>query len=95
MAKLADAISTLTSRGDIHIIEAPEAWTQGRTLYGGMTAALCFESAKRQSRVEAPLRSAQFTFVGLNVGLGGPAGVVQAIDHHDDHVHVRIANVAR
>jgi hypothetical protein len=38
---------------------------------------------------------AQFTFVGLHVGLGGPAGVVQAIDHHDDHVHVRIANVAR
>jgi Penicillin-insensitive murein endopeptidase len=36
---------------------------------------------------------AQFTFVGLHVGLGGPAGVVQAIDHHDDHVHVRIANV--
>jgi len=38
---------------------------------------------------------AQFTFVGLHVGLGGPAGVVQAIDHHDDHVHVRIANIGR
>lgn len=38
---------------------------------------------------------AQFAFVGLHVGLGGPAGVVQAIDHHDDHVHVRIANVRR
>ena len=38
---------------------------------------------------------AQFTFVGLHVGLGGPAGVVQAIAHHDDHVHVRIANVGR
>ena len=38
---------------------------------------------------------AQFEFVGLHVGLGGPAPVVQAIDHHDDHVHVRIANVRR
>jgi hypothetical protein len=38
---------------------------------------------------------AQFAFVGLHVGLGGPAGVVQAIDHHDDHVHVRIADVRR
>ena len=35
---------------------------------------------------------AQFAFVGLHVGLGGPPAVVQAIAHHDDHVHVRIAN---
>lgn len=33
------------------------------------------------------------TFVGETVGLGGPAPVVQAIPYHDDHVHVRIANV--
>ena len=38
---------------------------------------------------------AQFVFVGLNVGLGGPPAVVQAIAHHDDHVHVRIANTTR
>ncbi|MGI8729956.1 MAG: penicillin-insensitive murein endopeptidase [Solirubrobacteraceae bacterium] len=35
---------------------------------------------------------ARFAFVGLRVGLGGPPGVVQAIPHHDDHVHVRIPN---
>ena len=64
MARLADALSAFTSRGDGQIIEAPEAWTQGRTLYGGMTAALCFESAKRQLPAQAPLRSAQFIFVG-------------------------------
>jgi murein endopeptidase len=38
---------------------------------------------------------AQFAFVGRHVGLGGQAGVVQAIAHHDDHVHVRIANWRR
>ncbi|MDP2710718.1 MAG: penicillin-insensitive murein endopeptidase [Solirubrobacteraceae bacterium] len=38
---------------------------------------------------------AQFAFVGLNVGLGGPPQIVQAIDHHDGHVHVRIANWRR
>jgi murein endopeptidase len=38
---------------------------------------------------------AQRAFVGLRVGLGGPPGVVQAIAHHDDHVHVRIANWRR
>jgi hypothetical protein len=38
---------------------------------------------------------AQFAFVGQHVGLGGPPNVVQAIPHHDDHVHVRIANARR
>jgi hypothetical protein len=38
---------------------------------------------------------AQFAFVGQRVGLGGPPQVVQAIAHHDDHVHVRIANALR
>jgi hypothetical protein len=36
---------------------------------------------------------AQFTFVGLRLGLVGPRAVVQAIPHHNDHVHVRIANL--
>ena len=38
---------------------------------------------------------AQHAFVGLRVGLAGPPGIVQAIAHHDDHVHVRIANWRR
>jgi hypothetical protein len=33
---------------------------------------------------------AQYVFVGLNVGLTGPPAVVQAIGHHDDHLHVRL-----
>lgn len=35
---------------------------------------------------------AQFTFVGDRLGLKGPKKVVQAIPHHNDHVHVRIRN---
>ncbi len=38
---------------------------------------------------------AQFAFVGTRVGLGGPPSVVQVIAHHNDHVHVRIANWRR
>jgi len=38
---------------------------------------------------------AQFAFVGEHVGLGGPPNVVQAIAHHDDHVHVRVPNALR
>jgi hypothetical protein len=33
---------------------------------------------------------AQYVFVGYGVRLKGPKGVVQAIPHHDDHLHVRI-----
>lgn len=38
---------------------------------------------------------AEFAFVGEHVGLGGPSAIVQAIPHHDDHVHVRIAGGGR
>lgn len=38
---------------------------------------------------------AQFAFVGTHVGLGGPPSIVQAIPHHNDHMHVRIANWRR
>jgi len=33
---------------------------------------------------------AQYVFVGLHSGLSGPPRIVQAIPHHDDHLHVRI-----
>ncbi|HEV2821183.1 MAG TPA: penicillin-insensitive murein endopeptidase [Solirubrobacteraceae bacterium] len=32
----------------------------------------------------------QYAFVGLNVGLTGPAKRVQRVAHHDDHVHIRV-----
>jgi murein endopeptidase len=33
-------------------------------------------------------------FVGPNVGLHGPLGVVEPLAHHDNHVHVRWPNVS-
>jgi murein endopeptidase len=33
---------------------------------------------------------AERVFVGPNVDLHGPAGVVQVLEHHDDHLHFRI-----
>ena len=35
---------------------------------------------------------AEFVFVGPSTGLTGPRRVVQALVHHDDHLHVRIRN---
>jgi hypothetical protein len=34
-------------------------------------------------------------FVGPHLHLRGPRGVVVPLVHHDDHVHVRIANPTR
>lgn len=47
--------------------EVPSDWTQGRTVYGGMTAALCLMAAEELSR-ERPLRSAFIGFVGPSTG---------------------------
>jgi murein endopeptidase len=34
---------------------------------------------------------AVYAFVGPHTGLRGPSRIVQELEHHDDHVHVRIA----
>jgi acyl-CoA thioesterase len=64
MSSLRAVVETLTPDGDYFSIEAPEAWAQGRTLYGGMTAALAHEAVKRALGDLGPLRSSQFTFIG-------------------------------
>ena len=46
----------------------PESWAQGRTAYGGLTAALCAEAAERLVPDLPPLRSAQVAFVGPAAG---------------------------
>jgi len=58
---LLDAIHAAdnTYRGEI-----PESWLQGRSSFGGLTAALCVAAAERAVPDLPPLRSAQFTFVG-------------------------------
>ena len=42
----------------------PPKWMQGRTTYGGLTAALCLETAMRAFPELPPLRSAQVSFIG-------------------------------
>ncbi len=41
-----------------------EDWMQGRTTYGGLTAALCLETASRTFPDLPPLRSAMVSFIG-------------------------------
>jgi acyl-CoA thioesterase len=46
------------------VLDQAEGWTQGRTLFGGLTAALGAHVAARACEALPPLRSAQVAFVG-------------------------------
>jgi acyl-CoA thioesterase len=64
MSSLRQTVESLVQERDDFVIEAPDQWAQGRTLYGGMTAALSYSAIKRALGDLGLLRSAQFTFVG-------------------------------
>lgn len=64
MVTLAQLIGQMAADGPDWLVDAPENWSQGRTLYGGITAALCHEAAKAGVDALPPLRSAQFTLIG-------------------------------
>jgi acyl-CoA thioesterase len=49
-------------------VDVSDDWLQGRTVYGGLAAALCLEAAQRASADLPTLRSAQFSFVGPAAG---------------------------
>nr|WP_314445464.1 thioesterase family protein [uncultured Sphingomonas sp.] len=63
---LATVVASLA--GDPLTIEAPPSWSQGRTLYGGMTAALGWAAAARTLPDLPPLRSLQAAFIGPAAG---------------------------
>jgi acyl-CoA thioesterase len=46
----------------------PSGWMQGRTAYGGLSAALALEAAMRAEADLPPLRSAQIAFIGPLAG---------------------------
>ncbi|MDA9451218.1 MULTISPECIES: thioesterase family protein [unclassified Bradyrhizobium] len=55
----------LNQDGAVYRADVHEGWLQGRTLYGGLLAAYCLQSVSAAfPEVAAPLRSAQFAFVG-------------------------------
>ncbi len=60
-----DLMSSVRESGEGAFAAAvPGDWMQGRTLYGGLSAALCLEAVRRANGAPAPLRSAEIAFVG-------------------------------
>ena len=68
MTSLRQIVDGMAAGDGYLTLEAPAAWSQGRTLYGGMTAALCFEAARRLAP-DIPLRSAHLLFAGPAGGM--------------------------
>jgi acyl-CoA thioesterase len=64
MAAFADLIASIAGEGDAWRVSIPESWLQGRTAYGGLSAALCVETAQRAVPDLPPLRAAQFALIG-------------------------------
>lgn len=64
MTRYTELLSSLQPRSDQSIdAHIPESWMQGRTTYGGLTAALSFQGALGLID-DIPIRSAQVAFVG-------------------------------
>jgi hypothetical protein len=61
-------LRTLERQADHFTIALPSDWLQGRTAYGGLSAALCLQATLRTFPDLPPLRSAQFSFIGPATG---------------------------
>jgi acyl-CoA thioesterase len=57
-------LAGIRAAGDTCHACVPEDWQQGRTTFGGMTAALCLAATQRAVAELPALRAAQFTFLG-------------------------------
>ncbi len=69
MSTLAELIAGLSHEDGSWQVELPADWMQGRTVYGGLTAALAVGTAQRAVPGLGALRSAQFAFVGPASGV--------------------------
>ncbi|MGK2742087.1 acyl-CoA thioesterase [Tepidicaulis sp. LMO-SS28] len=56
-------LGSIQTEGETFSAPVTEDWLQGRTLFGGMGAALCLEAARRLAGRERPLRSMIVSYV--------------------------------
>jgi acyl-CoA thioesterase len=63
-----DLITAITPTDSGFTANVTDDWRQGRTTYGGLSAALCLEAALKAVPDAPPLRSGQFAFVGPAAG---------------------------
>lgn len=68
MTAYTDLVASIAATETGFAAHVTDNWKQGRTTYGGLSAALCVEAAQRAFPDAPPLRSGQFAFVGPAAG---------------------------
>lgn len=68
MPSFGEVLTSIVRQDDAYRLDTPDDWAQGRTLFGGMTAALSLAAARDALGELGPLRSAQLAFVGPAAG---------------------------
>ncbi|QUS41257.1 thioesterase family protein [Tardiphaga alba] len=68
MTEFTALMAGMTRSGDGWTVSVSDDWLQGRTVYGGMGAALCMQAALNEFGSVPPLRSAQIAFIGPATG---------------------------
>lgn len=64
MANFAALLSAARQPDGSFAFDTPDDWLQGRTAYGGLTAAVAYNAAKGVEAQLPPLRSTQIAFIG-------------------------------
>lgn len=68
MTSFKELLDSLEKKEGLWRVEVPSSWMQGRTAYGGLTAALALRVLRLELGVEAPLLTADVGFVAPVVG---------------------------
>jgi acyl-CoA thioesterase len=99
MSSLQEILDRLAPADDGFGLDVPQEWGQGRTLYGGMSAALAYTAVVRAFGDLGPLRSAQFAFIGPAAGRltvqptllrqGRSSAIASADSHTEDGIAAR------
>lgn len=64
MTEFTEMMAGIVRAGDGWTVHVSDDWLQGRTVYGGLAAALCLQAALNEFGALPPLRSAQVAFIG-------------------------------
>lgn len=64
MSSFSTLLEAKRVEGESWGVQIPEGWRQGRTAYGGLTAALAYEAAREAVEDTLSLASAQLSFIG-------------------------------
>lgn len=63
-----EVLKNVTRDGDVFRVEPSEEWRQGRTLFGGLSAALALTATTQAFPDLPPLRAAEIAFIGPAAG---------------------------